>query len=594
MSVHADQDAAKTRRLPTADTLGGDWVADQLPDPDPDEAEDPKAGRPAQSTQLLTLAEGAYDLGQTASGDLYAVPKPGKGPYVARLLRGRGGSLRAELARRYAHAHGRAPSQQALADAMLVLQGRCQIAPRAELALRVAAHGPGVVLDLGDETGRAVVVTPDGWAVVDRSPVLFRRTELTAALPEPETGGSLELLRPLLNVDDTTWPLLVAWLLAALLQPGIPHPVVAPTGEQGSAKSLTTRLLARLLDPATPQLRQPPRDLETWTVAAAGSYLVALDNLTAISDWLSDAICRASTGDGLVKRALYTDDGLAVLAFRRCVLVNGIAFAELRGDLADRLLPVDCQRVEEERRRDEQELLDFFDQAWPAILGGLLDLAVEVLAVLPTVYLKRRPRMADFARVVAATDQVLGTSGLDTYLGLRLRAAEEQIEGDLVAGTVRRFTLDCRAWQGTAGELLAELTPDRPPKGWPATPRGLSARLTRAAPALRTVGLEVEYLGQQGHGRARTWFLAEKTRKQPSAPSATAQSQASPQVSGPPGADGSEPPTVRDRPQPSAPTVRNRPQPSAPPDSKPAGQGASADGADGVNGCLPYSSGENP
>jgi hypothetical protein len=564
--VSGDLDAARVREL--------------YPDADPDQAEDGKHGRPSQSSQLLALAEGAYDLGQTPAGDLFAVPKPGQGPHVARLLRGRGGSLRAELARRYAHTHGRAPSQNALADAMLVLQGRCQVAPQAELTLRVGRHGSGVVLDLGDETGRAVVVTPGGWEAVDRSPVLFRRTELTAALPEPEPG-SLELLRPLLNVDDTTWPLLVAWLLAALLQPGIPHPVVAPTGEQGSAKSVTTWLLTRLLDPATPQLRQPPRDLETWTVAAAGSYMVALDNLTAILDWLSDAICRAVTGDGLVKRALYTDDGLAVLAFRRCVLVNGIAFADLRGDLADRLLPVDCQRVEEHRRRDERELVDFFEQAWPAMLGGLLDLAVQVLTVLPTVHLERRPRMADFARVVAATDRILGTNALTTYLGLRRRAAEEQIEGDLVAAAARRFALDRGDWRGTAGDLLTELTPERPPKGWPATPRGLSARLTRAAPALRTIGVEVEHLGQQGHGRARTWRLAEKARNQPFSPSALPLLQASLQVSGLPDTDGSE-----------TPTVRNRPQPSAPDNSKPAGQHAYADGADGADSSSQYLSGD--
>jgi len=92
------------------------------------------------------------------------------------------------------------------------VQGRCQVAARAELALRVGAAGGGVALDLGDETGRAVAVTPAGWRLVDRSPVLFRRTELTGALPEPEPepGGDLGLLRPLLNVDDETWPLLVA------------------------------------------------------------------------------------------------------------------------------------------------------------------------------------------------------------------------------------------------------------------------------------------------------------------------------------------------------------------------------------------------
>jgi hypothetical protein len=185
--------------------FSADWAAAQFPSADP-AAADIKDGKPPQATQLLMLAEDAYDLGQTDKGEPFAVPKPGHGPYVARLLRGRGGSLRAELARRYAEAHGRAPNQQALADALLVIQGRCLLAPRAAPALRVARHGAGVVLDLGDETGRAVVVEPGRWRLVDRSPVLFRRTELTGALPEPEPGGDLELLRSLLNVDAGDWP----------------------------------------------------------------------------------------------------------------------------------------------------------------------------------------------------------------------------------------------------------------------------------------------------------------------------------------------------------------------------------------------------
>jgi hypothetical protein len=518
-------------------------VAELLPGADPDQGE-PAGGKDddlPQASRLLALAEAAFDLGQTSGGEPFAVPRPGQGPYVARILRGRGGSLRAELARRYAEAYDRAPGQQPLADALLVLQGRCMLAPKTELALRVARHGAGVVLDLGDDTGRAVVVEPAGWRLVERSPVLFRRTELTGALPEPEAGGSLELLGDLLNIDAETWALLVAWLVAALVAPEIPHPVVALTGEQGSAKSVGMRLLARLLDPTRPQLRQPPRDLETWTVAAAGSYLVALDNLSAIPEWLSDAICRAVTGDGLVRRALYTDDALAVLAFRRCVLLNGIAFAHLRGDLADRLLPVECEPVAEDLRRDEDELLGFFETAWPAALGGLLDLAAEVLAALPTVHLERRPRMADFARVAAATDRALGTDALGTYLRLRLRVAEELLEGDLVAAAVRRFAADRGAWEGTAGELLAELTPERPPKGWPATPRGMAARLKRLAPALRMVGVAAEHLGRQGHDKARTWSLEgppEKGRTQPAAPAATLLDAPDPQVAAPPEAAG--------------------------------------------------------
>jgi hypothetical protein len=62
--------------------------------------------------------------------------------------------------------------------------------------------------------------------------------------------------------------------------------------------------------------RQSPKDLEQWTTAAAGSWWVGLDNLSGLPDWLSDALCRASTGDGDVRRKLYSDGGLYVVRFR--------------------------------------------------------------------------------------------------------------------------------------------------------------------------------------------------------------------------------------------------------------------------------------
>jgi len=36
-------------------------------------------------------------------------------------------------------------------------------------------------------------------------------------------------------------------------------------------------------------------------------------------------VCRAVTGDGDVRRLLYTDGGLALFALRRAVIPNGIA-----------------------------------------------------------------------------------------------------------------------------------------------------------------------------------------------------------------------------------------------------------------------------
>lgn len=64
----------------------------------------------------------------------------------------------------------------------------------------------------------------------------------------------------------------------------------------------------------------------------------------------------------------------------------------------------------------------------PAILGALLDLTAKVLAVLPNVTADRLPRMADFARVLAALAEVTGWSSLGVYEAMGGRLAEEVIE----------------------------------------------------------------------------------------------------------------------------------------------------------------------
>jgi hypothetical protein len=55
-------------------------------------------------------------------------------------------------------------------------------------------------------------------------------------LPAPQRGGSIEELASFLNLPSRNdFVLVVAWLLAAL-RAGGPYPVLAISGEQGSAK----------------------------------------------------------------------------------------------------------------------------------------------------------------------------------------------------------------------------------------------------------------------------------------------------------------------------------------------------------------------
>jgi hypothetical protein len=457
-------------------------------------------GKDSTATRLVEMAHERFTLGVTTTGEAYAVPVDG--PNVARVLRGGRRSVRSELARIYFEQTNTAANAQALADALLVLEGEAQGIEPTEVALRVgrSPHDGRLVLDLGGDDGRVVVIGAYGWEVVERSPVLFWRTNATLPLPTPDDMGSLRDLRDLLNVSGTDWPLIVAWLVAALI-PEMPHPVLLLRGEHGTAKSTAARMLTSLVDRCASQLRTAPRNVEDWAVAAAGSWVTCLDNTSDLQPWLQDAICRAVTGDGLLRRQLYTDSDVTVLAFRRVVALTSIDPGRLNGDLADRLLTVELDRISEDSRSSEEDLAGKWARVHAGVLGGLLHTTVNVLAALPKVRHSGLPRMADFARVLLAVDQVMGTDGYATYADQASKTAEQVAEGDSVTIAIRE-TMSV-PWEGTASELLKLLSPDKPPRDWPVTPQGMGGRLVRAAPSLRSLGWLVEQ--EQRTNKARRW-----------------------------------------------------------------------------------------
>lgn len=489
-----------------------DFVPAEIPhapaaEPAPAGADEP---RKSAATVLVELAQARYSFGTSTDGEPFAVPLHGEP--VARLLRGGKQGLRAELARRYFAEHRKAAPQQALADALLVLEGMAGDADPEVLAQRVANHGGARWLDLGDATGAAVRIDHAGWAVT-LPPVRFRRTVLTAALPQPAAGGDLEELWALLNVSKVDRPLLLAWLVAALV-PEIPHPVLALFGEQGTGKSTAAKVLTTLLDPSPVPLRKAPRDGDAWVTAAAGSWIVAVDNISTVPDWFSDTLCRAVTGDGDVRRQLYTDAGLALFAFRRAVILTGIDVGATRGDLADRLLVIDLDVIDERARLLDADLEHRWADAHPRILGALLDLAASVASALPYVRLERSPRMADFARILAAVDQVLGTDGFTRYADRSRNLATDSLSADPFVVEMRR-QLD-EEFTGTSAALLDAIVLEdkRPPKGWPHNAREVTTLLKRQAPVMRRAGWTVRELAA-GHDNALRWELRppDKARK---------------------------------------------------------------------------------
>ena len=348
-------------------------------------------------------------------------------------------------------------------------------------------------------------------------PVRFRRPAGMLPIPAPERGGSIDELASLLNLSSRDdFVLIVAWLLASFRFGG-PYPLLAISGEQGSAKTVLSKLLRALVDPNAAPVRALAREERDLMIAANNAYLLAFDNLSGLSPWVSDALCRLASGGSFAVRQLYTDDEEVLFQAARPILLNGIEDVVYRPDLADRTIFLTLPPIGDTQRRPEAELWREFELARPRILGALLDAAAHGLRSLAGRDGRRElPRMADFADWICACETSLWPAGTfaRAYAGNRRAAIESVIDGDAVASRIRDIMAQRNTWTGTAAELVHQGAQPSDETlwsntGWPKTPRALAGRLRRAQPGLRSVGIDIVF-SRQGRTGTRTITMRRK------------------------------------------------------------------------------------
>ncbi|MGH9852507.1 MAG: bifunctional DNA primase/polymerase [Blastocatellia bacterium] len=374
--------------------------------------------------------------------------------------------------------------------------------------LRVAEHDGNVYVDLADEQWRIVEITPDTWRVIEstKSPVLFTRRNGMLALPEPIQGGALSELRSLINcekqTDDDAWTLIACWLVMGF-HPFGPYPILSVGGEQGSGKSTTSRMLQQLIDPNAGELRGVPKDERDLMIAANNCWLMAYDNLSGVSQEISDRLCRLATGAGFGTRTLHTNDEETIFRAKRPILVNGISDFH-HPDFLDRYVSVYLRQIPDSERRDEKEIWSEFDQAKPRILGALLSGVSYALKNRESVKLDRKPRMADFAIWASAAEAGLGLAKgafIKAYEGNRAAAHEVALDTS-PAKEIQEFLeqQETLPWEGRASDLLNALNQVLKNRGedpdtkysWPKQANKLTEVLRRIAPNLRARGFEVD------------------------------------------------------------------------------------------------------
>jgi len=437
-------------------------------------------------------------------------------------------TVRDWLSRRFYEAYETSPGGDALKNALTTLggiatfDGLCR-----DVFVRLAGHEGAIYLDLGNAAWEVARIRDTGWDVIPAgdAPVRFRRPRGLLPLPTPEPGGHVTALRGLINVkDEAAFTLIVAWLLGALNPRGT-YALLVLSGEQGSAKTTAARILRACIDPNVAALRSVPREEGDVLIAATNGLVVGYDNLSTLPDWLSDALCRLTSGGGLSKRALYTDVDEVVLDARRPALLTGIESVLSRGDAIDRALLVELHTISKGQRRTDEEVWGAFELARPGILGALLDAASAALQNLPNTHIADLPRLADFTRWVEAGAPAFGWEPgdfLGTYNGNRDNADEIAVEASPIGPTLLAYLDglgDSGEWQGTASELLAALNTrvaddTKKARDWPKRANSVSGQVKRLAPHLRRLGFGVQIGEREGHEGRRIICLSKRVAKE--------------------------------------------------------------------------------
>ena len=358
-------------------------------------------------------------------------------------------------------------------------------------------------IDLCDDDWRVARITSQGWEIIKEPPILFRRYSHMKSLEVlPGKDSDWKEYIDSLNLSDDNDKIILTGYVGTALVPGIPHPIPIPTGPQGSAKSSLCEAVRILVDNSELLTLSLPRDNGELNQQLSHHYMPIYDNVRELSHGQQDALCRGSTGEGISKRELYSDDGDVVYKYKRAIIINGINCPGQNPDYLDRSILLHLERIPKTKRKRKEVVEKEQLKRAPKVRGYLFDTLVKALQLLPEVPDTNLPRMADFAYYGEAFCRAAGHGQgkfLEVYNTNIGQQHEEAISGSLVGSVVQLFANDKKDWTGSPTEFYQELgkfaetnkinTHDR---AWPKNANVLSRKLNILRTTLLELGIDVQ------------------------------------------------------------------------------------------------------
>jgi hypothetical protein len=456
----------------------------------------------------------ALRLARTGDGITYAVINEKGNPYLLPIRSKEFFNfVRTSLAK-----SGEAPKSHQVQEVIEQLDANASIEGHViDARYRVAelTEGEGIAIDLGDEKHTHVLVTPGNVEIVSKnSPCLFYRTTVCRPMGIPASSGDLSPLKKYVNLNDVDRLLLLAWISYTLAHPKIAsskYPILVLQGDQGTGKSsLVNNIILPLIDPTMLGMQVFPGNSKDLCIALQNTHVLAYDNMRGFNQSMSDILCIASTGGAISNRALYTNSDISLQPLHGALILNGIHSFVTHSDLAQRCLSVRTKELPEKHRKSEAEIAREYQDDFPIIFRGVLDLIAKVFLHIDDVELKHPERMIDFVRWLAAMEKVDGAPSGTYQAVYSSNLNDAQLDSLLehtLADAVFRFATEhiSGSWSGTPSRLLNELNDcaqrtTQHSRDWPHNAISLSKKLNSLKASFKGQGIEIEFT----RGKQRT------------------------------------------------------------------------------------------
>lgn len=367
--------------------------------------------------------------------------------------------------------------------------------------------------DLANSKWQVIKITSEGWEIVtgNQNAIFTRyRNNLSQVIPNRDypKDTTIDNFLNLFNVSDRKNKLLLLVYIVTLFIPEISKPILILRGSKGAAKTTAFELIKKVADPSDVDTLFFPKEVKDLIQIMSHNHVSYFDNISSISDDLSDILCRAVTGTGFSKRKLYSDDEDISYNFKRAIGINGINLASVRPDFLDRSLIIELERISNDKRRKDEDIKKDFKRLLPDVLGWIFDVLVKFLKYrkgnLEKVNLKELPRMAEFAEngeIISRCIGYMDNEFMDAYFKNIETQNEEVIDSSIVAEVLIGFMEDKDIWKGSATQLHSILTSFAEDKvervtrskEWPNAANSLSRKINELIPTIKEKGIEINH-----------------------------------------------------------------------------------------------------